>query len=96
MELGITHLDTSDFYGPHTNEVLVGEHFLTRLTSLLRLPGVSTCGCVLHSSLHSRCAVPGKAIQGRRDRFTVATKFGIYNEKGVRLLNTIRYTNQAQ
>ena len=25
LELGITHLDTSDAYGPHTNEKLVGE-----------------------------------------------------------------------
>ncbi|CAL8463587.1 g3121 [Coccomyxa elongata] len=48
LELRITHLDTSDFYGPHTNEMLVG-----------------------------------KAIQGRRERFTVATKFGIYNKEGV-------------
>lgn len=23
-ELGITHLDTSDLYGPHTNEQLIG------------------------------------------------------------------------
>ncbi|CAK0786087.1 hypothetical protein CVIRNUC_009300 [Coccomyxa viridis] len=25
QELGITHLDTSDMYGPHTNEILVGK-----------------------------------------------------------------------
>jgi aryl-alcohol dehydrogenase-like predicted oxidoreductase len=41
-ELGVTMLDTSDIYGPHTNEVLVG-----------------------------------KALQGRRNDYQLATKFGI-------------------
>lgn len=45
LELGINLLDTSDVYGPHTNEVLVG-----------------------------------KAIKGRRDKFFVATKFGIVRD----------------
>ncbi|KAK9917631.1 hypothetical protein WJX75_006638 [Coccomyxa subellipsoidea] len=48
LELGITHLDTSDMYGPHTNEQLVG-----------------------------------KAVAGRKERFTVATKFGISYTNGV-------------
>ena len=42
LDLGVTFLDTSDMYGPHTNEVLVG-----------------------------------RAIKGRRDEVTIATKFGI-------------------
>ena len=25
LKAGVTHLDTSDIYGPHTNEVLVGK-----------------------------------------------------------------------
>jgi aryl-alcohol dehydrogenase-like predicted oxidoreductase len=45
LELGIDFLDTSDVYGPHTNEVLVG-----------------------------------KALRGRRNRFFVATKFGIVRD----------------
>jgi aryl-alcohol dehydrogenase-like predicted oxidoreductase len=45
LELGIDFLDTSDVYGPHTNEVLVG-----------------------------------KALKGRRDKFFVATKFGIVRD----------------
>jgi aryl-alcohol dehydrogenase-like predicted oxidoreductase len=45
LELGVTLLDTSDIYGPHTNEELVG-----------------------------------KAIQGRRDQVTIATKFGIVRD----------------
>ena len=45
LELGIDFLDTSDIYGPHTNEVLVG-----------------------------------KALRGRRNRFFVATKFGIIRD----------------
>src|SRR5579863_1571088 len=45
LELGIDFLDTSDIYGPHTNEVLVG-----------------------------------KALKGRRNRFFVATKFGIIRD----------------
>lgn len=42
LELGVNFLDTSDMYGPHTNEKLVGQ-----------------------------------AIKGRRDKFVIATKFGI-------------------
>lgn len=42
LELGCNFLDTSDMYGPYTNEELVG-----------------------------------RAIRGRRERFVVATKFGI-------------------
>jgi aryl-alcohol dehydrogenase-like predicted oxidoreductase len=42
LELGVNFLDTSDAYGPHTNELLIG-----------------------------------KSIAGRRDKFVIATKFGI-------------------
>jgi aryl-alcohol dehydrogenase-like predicted oxidoreductase len=45
LELGVNFLDTSDVYGPHKNEVLVG-----------------------------------KALKGRRDKFFVATKFGIVRD----------------
>jgi aryl-alcohol dehydrogenase-like predicted oxidoreductase len=45
LELGIDFLDTSDVYGPHTNEVLVG-----------------------------------RALKGRRDKFFLATKFGIVRD----------------
>ena len=47
LDLGVTFLDTSDMYGPFTNEQLVG-----------------------------------KAIKGRRDEVTVATKFGIVRFPG--------------
>jgi aryl-alcohol dehydrogenase-like predicted oxidoreductase len=47
LDLGVTFLDTSDMYGPYTNEQLVG-----------------------------------KAIRGRRDEVTVATKFGIVRFAG--------------
>lgn len=42
LELGVTLFDTSDMYGPHTNELLLGQ-----------------------------------AMRGRRDKFVLATKFGI-------------------
>jgi aryl-alcohol dehydrogenase-like predicted oxidoreductase len=45
LELGVNFLDTSDAYGPRTNEVLVG-----------------------------------KAMKGRRDKFFLATKFGIVRD----------------
>lgn len=45
LDLGIDFLDTSDIYGPHTNEALVG-----------------------------------RALKGRRNRFFVATKFGIVRD----------------
>jgi aryl-alcohol dehydrogenase-like predicted oxidoreductase len=54
LDLGINFLDTSDAYGPHTNERTVG-----------------------------------KALKGRRERFVVATKFGIDRRPGtpVRSIN---------
>jgi aryl-alcohol dehydrogenase-like predicted oxidoreductase len=52
LELGVTLLDTSDIYGPHTNERLVG-----------------------------------KAIEGRRDRVILATKFGIVRTGHERAIN---------
>jgi aryl-alcohol dehydrogenase-like predicted oxidoreductase len=52
LELGVTLLDTSDMYGPHTNEQLVG-----------------------------------KAIEGRRDRVLLATKFGIVRTGNERAIN---------
>ena len=45
LELGVDFLDTSDIYGPHTNEELLG-----------------------------------RALKGRRDRFFIATKFGILRD----------------
>src|ERR1700679_1838250 len=45
LELGVNFLDTSDAYGPHTNEVLVGN-----------------------------------ALKGRRNKFFLATKFGIVRD----------------
>jgi aryl-alcohol dehydrogenase-like predicted oxidoreductase len=45
LERGCTFLDTSDIYGPHTNEELLG-----------------------------------RALRGRRDRFVLATKFGIVRD----------------
>lgn len=47
LELGVTLLDTSDIYGPFTNEELVG-----------------------------------KAIQGKRDKYVIATKCGIVMKNG--------------
>ena len=47
LELGMNFLDTSDTYGPHTNELLIG-----------------------------------KSIAGRRDKFVIATKFGIVRGPG--------------
>lgn len=45
LELGVDFLDTSDVYGPHRNEELVG-----------------------------------RAVRGMRERFTIATKFGILRD----------------
>ncbi|EIE27641.1 aldo/keto reductase [Coccomyxa subellipsoidea C-169] len=61
QELGITHLDTSDVYGPHTNEQLVGQ-----------------------------------AIAGRRDQYTIATKFGaVFSEKGAEVHGSPEYVRSA-
>jgi aryl-alcohol dehydrogenase-like predicted oxidoreductase len=62
IDLGVTFLDTSDAYGPHTNELLVG-----------------------------------KAIGGRRDEVTLATKFGsTRDESGVRgVRGDAEYVRQA-
>jgi aryl-alcohol dehydrogenase-like predicted oxidoreductase len=63
LELGKTFLDTSDTYGPHTNELLIA-----------------------------------KSIKGRREKFVIATKFGIVRGPGPndRSINgRPEYVNQA-
>src|SRR5271156_2949805 len=47
LDMGVTHIDTAEIYGPFANEELVG-----------------------------------RAINGRRDRVVVATKFGIVSHSG--------------
>jgi aryl-alcohol dehydrogenase-like predicted oxidoreductase len=47
LDLGVTHIDTAEIYGPYTNEELVG-----------------------------------RALEGRRDRVVVATKFGFVSHAG--------------
>lgn len=96
QELGITHLDTSDVYGPHTNEVLVGEYssfqnrsaFLLPSSQIPLLPHIlpvhllSVFAEAYNLCLYVICT--GKAIKGRRDEYLVATKFGVsvsYTEK---------------
>lgn len=61
LALGATHLDTSDAYGPHTNEQLLS-----------------------------------KVLKGRRDKFMVATKFGIQIKDGNMCVNgSPQYVRQA-
>src|SRR5215831_10132435 len=61
LELGVTFLDTSDMYGPHTNEQLLA-----------------------------------RAMRGKRDRFVLATKFGIVLAGGQRSINgSPEYVKQA-
>ncbi|MFS8008452.1 putative perakine reductase [Helianthus anomalus] len=31
---GVTHLDTSDFYGPHTNEIFIGKVYIMFIRSI--------------------------------------------------------------
>jgi aryl-alcohol dehydrogenase-like predicted oxidoreductase len=61
LELGVTFLDTSDMYGPHTNEQLLA-----------------------------------RAMRGKRDKFVLATKFGITYINGQRGINgRPEYVKQA-
>jgi aryl-alcohol dehydrogenase-like predicted oxidoreductase len=50
LELGVTHLDTSDVYGPFTNEVLVGAcsglEYVKHWAVLFRAAGV-TWPCIM-------------------------------------------------
>ena len=66
LELGVTFLDTSDVYGPFTNEELVGAVLSLQATLYFTW-------LVLRASRHYR---PGKAIKGNREKYVVATKFG--------------------
>ena len=36
INAGVTHLDTSDLYGPHTNEILVGKVVYLPLFTVIR------------------------------------------------------------
>lgn len=60
LELGVSHLDTAEVYGPHLNEILVG-----------------------------------KAIAGNRDKYIIATKFGIKIEEGKMSLDSSSKTVRA-
>jgi len=62
IDRGVTFLDTSDAYGPHTNEVLVG-----------------------------------KAIEGRRDKVQIATKFGLtkFDNFGAHVRGDAEYVRSA-
>lgn len=78
---GVTFLDTSDIYGPHTNEVLLGKVGLGA-----RISG--PCWCFLW--LFSVCAEgvrcnSEQALQGGvREKVELATKFGISYADGKR------------
>ncbi|PIM97564.1 Perakine reductase [Handroanthus impetiginosus] len=37
IDSGVTFLDTSDVYGPHTNEILIGKEIINNSTSSLTL-----------------------------------------------------------
>ena len=65
LELGVTFLDTSDVYGPFTNEELVG----AVLSTLYSKHTVDV-------SFNAILLLTGKAIKGKRDQYVIATKFG--------------------
>lgn len=46
LELGVTHLDTSDVYGPFTNEVLVGVWHARRAAVRSQETQLDSCSCV--------------------------------------------------
>jgi aryl-alcohol dehydrogenase-like predicted oxidoreductase len=68
---GVTLLDTSDSYGPHTNEVLIGKVALLELPILRRrAPSIN--------HMYLLATVRLQALQdGVREKVEVATKFGI-------------------
>ena len=41
IDSGITHLDTSDVYGPHTNEILIGKVIIIFYIKTMTYIGVS-------------------------------------------------------
>ena len=90
-ELGINHLDTSDMYGPHTNEQLVGEshpfmvrasrHYVNVLAQVALLLTYRIAACLGGRHLNSGMAstsvnLQGKQFRGQREKYDIATKFG--------------------
>ncbi|KAG8369556.1 hypothetical protein BUALT_Bualt14G0025700 [Buddleja alternifolia] len=69
---GVTHLDTSDLYGPFTNEILLAKACFTNYYSPLLLfnlyPG--------HLSTYIYIYMYMFAIKGMREKVELATKFG--------------------
>ena len=74
LDLGVTLLNTSDLYGPYTNEQLLGKahaHAHTP-TALAR-----------QTALASNAPLPaGRALQGRRDSVVIATTWGPMFKEG--------------
>jgi aryl-alcohol dehydrogenase-like predicted oxidoreductase len=77
---GVTFLDTSDMYGPHTNEILLGK--VGSLVWQRQVDGILARSTPLFRGSHwteaVRCNVCEQALQGGvREKVELATKFGI-------------------
>ncbi len=74
LELGINFLDTSDIYGPHTNEVLVGKALKGRRNSLFL---ATKFGIVRDPANPSQRGVDGSAAYVRRSAEASLRRLGI-------------------
>lgn len=114
LELGVTFLDTSDVYGPFTNEELVGR--------LHDWWGCCCCCCTYRAlpyqtdgqnvasqvptrrhtggtiQAHEYLYAAGKAVKGKREKYVLATKFGVVRHpdgKGSDVVGTPEHVRSA-
>lgn len=70
LDLGINFLDTSDIYGPHTNEELVGRAIRDGEARSSWRPSLVSCAirtmlrCAVSTAAPSTCAARSKAVSG--------------------------------
>ena len=65
LELGVTHVDTAEVYGPYTNEELVGRALKGRRDDVV----VATkFGVVSHSAEVPECSTAARRTSGPRSR----------------------------
>jgi aryl-alcohol dehydrogenase-like predicted oxidoreductase len=98
LDLGITFLDTSDFYGPHTNELLIGRAIAGRrdqaflATKFGFVPNPSEAGQIV---VDGSPAYIRKAIEGSLQRLGVET-IDLYYQHRVDLNKSRRGRNRKR
>ena len=65
LELGVTHIDSAEIYGPYANEELVGRALKGRRDDVVL---ATKFGFVSHAAVAPECSTAARRISGPRSR----------------------------